>query len=179
MDISQDFKICINTSSQGKIEEFKKFLGNHIEFVKEDLKEPDSDPLTIIRYKASQFENILVDDTSLEIPGAEIGSNIKWVIDQLGEYEGKTALFICLLGIQKENKIYVYKGEVSGTIVKPRGIGFGFNPYFKPLGAAKTYAEDKPNSSNARYLAVQSFILGKAAEILEPLPDWDGLFQKS
>jgi len=174
--------IRINTSSAGKLKEFQKFLGAKIEVVQKDLEEPESDPLTIIRYKASQFQNVLVDDTSLEIEGAHVGVKIKWLLEQLPEYEGKKASFICLLGIARRGKIHIYRGEVNGLVVKPRstsgGDSFGFNPYFQPEGTTKTYAEDKPDTLNARFIAVQNFLSGKAYLVSDCLPHWKGAFQK-
>ncbi len=169
--------IFINTSNPGKLEEFKTFFSEEVIAYQQDLREPNADILTINRYKVSQFENVLVDDTSLEVEGAEIGVGVRWKIDELSQYEERTAKFICYLGIHRNEKVEIFRGEVSGTIVPARGKSFGFNPVFQPYGSTKTLAEERPNHFNARYLAVQNFLSKKPYLISEPLKNWTGPYQ--
>lgn len=169
----------INTSSAGKLAEFKKFLGADVEAFSKDLPEPDSDPITVVRFKASQFENVIIDDTSLDIDGADVGVRVRWLLEDLHQHLGKKAVFVCLIGIQRNQKVEIYKGEMPGRIVLPRGNdGFGFNSMFEPIGSNKTYAEYKPDHLNARYLAVQKFLKSEIFLTGEPLKTWTGSFQK-
>lgn len=166
----------INTSNPDKLAEFKRYLPD-IEAIKKDLQEPDSDLITIIRYKASQFEGVLVDDTSLHIAGESVGANIRWLLNDLPKYVGKKATFTCLLAIHRNHQIEIFKGEVRGTIVEPRGNSFGFNNYFLPEGTEKTFGEEIPEQLNPRFLAISQFKQQKPFATEKPLKEWSGPFQ--
>jgi XTP/dITP diphosphohydrolase len=169
----------INTSNQSKLSEFKKYLGKQVLSETHDLPEPDTDAIQVIVYKASQFKEVLVDDTSLEIEGEDIGINVKWMLDSLHNCIGRPAFFRCLLGIYIENQVYIFEGKVSGTIVeKTLGpFSFGFLPYFKPDNAQHTLAENLPDHFNARYYAVKDFLQSKPYQICNPIFQWSGKFQ--
>ncbi len=145
--------------------------------LKVDLKEPDADPETIVRFKASQFDEVLVDDTSLVIEGSQIGHLIKWKMEELEQLVGRQAEFRCFLGFHRNQRIEIYLGIVRGKICQKSGGGFGFDPYFQPEGSEKSYGDYKPDHLNARYLAAQNFLLGKINKIAEPLPRWSGPYQ--
>lgn len=167
----------VNTSNPGKILEFKTFLGPDIEVIEKDLAEPKADALTILRFKASQFINTIVDDTALEVEGAKIGTEVRWKLKDLKDWVGHEAVFVCLLGIQRENWVYVFEGRVDGRIVESRGDGFGFNPVFEPKGSNFTLAEKQVSEHNARYLAVESLKQNQFKWKLKPLKSWSGDFQ--
>lgn len=172
----------LNTSNLNKFEEFKRLFaqdGYSLEATHIDLKEIDADPLTVIAHKASQVEeNVLVEDTSLEIEGASIGIHIRWVLEHLIEYVGRQAHWKVLLAYRKGNKVFVYKGSISGTIVEPRGPkGFGFDPIFLPKGAEETLAEFKPDQFNARAKAVESFMKNQIWMTCPAIKDWEGPWQ--
>ena len=167
----------VNTSNKGKRSEFLGFFGDDVKFLEHDLEEPSSDMVTIVRYKASQFEGVVIDDTSLEIEGVDVGVNIRWFVDRLDECLGKKAVFTCLVGLNKEGKVHIYKGVCEGTIVEPRGESYGFNKYFLPVGSDKTFAQEKPDSINPRKIAVDNMIRGNAWKVCEVLKTWDGEFQ--
>lgn len=167
----------INTSNAGKLAEYKAYLPGAVSSEAMDLREPEADALCIIRYKASQFEDVIVDDVSLEIEGTSISTDIKWHLDRLDEHIGRKARFICYLGICRKNEVHVFVGEVSGKMVAPRGNSFGFNPYFLPDQAKKTLGEEIPPQFNARYHAVQKLLKNQPDFVLEPLTDWNGKFQ--
>ncbi len=157
--------------------EFKKFLGPNIDVIETDLKEPKADSITIVRYKASQFRDTVVDDTSLEVVGAEIGPEVRWKLKDLESWLGHKAVFVCLLGIRRGDEVYVFEGRVEGQIVAARGEGFGFNPVFQPLGSSYTLAEEQQPHHNARFLAVENLKKGLFIARLEPLFEWSGDFQ--
>ena len=168
----------VNTSSLGKLEEFRRFLPGEIEVLEQDLPEPLADPLTIVRYKASQFDNVLVDDTSLNVEDEEIGAEIKWLMERLPSLIGKRAEFVCLLGLRRGDRVHIFEGRVKGRIASKAGEGFGFNSYFVPDGSTRTYAQEKPDEKNARYLAVQKLLKHEPSWIMEPLVEWKGRFQQ-
>ena len=173
----------LNTSNLGKFEEFKRlFLKYHcnLEATHIDLKEIQADPVTVLAHKASQLgENIIVEDTSLEIEGAAVGINVRWLLEHLTDYVGRRAEWTVLLGIHQNDQILIYKGVVEGTIVHARGDkGFGFDPVFLPTGSTKTLAEAKPDAFNARAKAVEAFINGTVWKIHPYVDKWTGPWQK-
>lgn len=174
----------LNTSNPGKFEEFKRLFtqyGSNLEASHFDLEEIDADPIKVIAHKASQLaDNVVVEDTSLDIEGASVGVNIRWLLDHLPEYNGRKAEWTVLLGYRQGNEIYIYKGSLTGTIVLPRGNGgFGFDPVFLPDGATKTLAESKPNTVNARAKAVEALIKGNIYTKHPLIENWDGPWQKN
>lgn len=172
----------INTSNLGKYEEFKRLFANYgasLEATHIDLKEIDSDPISIIAHKASQLgENIIVEDTSLEIEGESIGANIRWFLEHLHNYIGRKAEWIVLLAFHKGDDVYIFRGSIPGTIVEARGVsGFGFDPVFLPDGAQKTLAESKPDSISARALSVEALMTNNVWKIHPAIKTWDGPWQ--
>lgn len=173
----------LNTSNLGKYEEFKQLFshyGANLEATHLDLKEIVADPITVVAHKASQLsDNIIVDDTALEIENAEVGINVRWLLDHLPQYINHKATWTVLLAYRQKDLIYIYKGTVEGTIVKPRGInGFGFDPVFMPDGAKQTLAEAKPDAVNARAKAVEDLLQGKIHTTSPVITSWNGKWQK-
>lgn len=172
----------LNTSNAGKYAEFKRLFaqyGHDIETTHFDLDEIDADPIQVVAHKASQLEeNIIVEDTSLEVEGASVGINVRWLLDHLQDYEGHKATWTVLLAFQQDHQVYIYQGIVTGTIVAPKGnTGFGFDPVFLPDGAEATLAEAKPDEVNARAKAVEALISGDVWAIHPVITDWDGPWQ--
>jgi XTP/dITP diphosphohydrolase len=174
----------LNTSNPGKFEEFKCLFAAHgieLDASHLDLDEIDASPEMVIAHKASQMgDDILVEDTSLDVDGADVGVNVRWLIDHLEQYAGKEATWVVYLGKRKGSTVELYRGEVKGTLVSPRGDnGFGFDPVFLPNGSDKTLAEAKPDSVNARALAVQAVVDGKPYVVVPVIESWDGPWQES
>lgn len=172
----------LNTSNKGKLQEFERLFaqyGASIQSTEVDLEEILADPIPVAIHKASQLGNgILVEDTSLDIEGADVGVNIRWLLENLSEFEGRKAVWRVLLAYQKDNLVYVYEGTVSGTIVQPRGEGgFGFDPVFLPDGSDATLAQSKPDTVNARAKVVKALLTGDPISISAPMIDWDGPWQ--
>lgn len=172
----------LNTSNLGKFEEFKRLFAKHgssLEATHIDLAEIEADPISVVAQKASQLgENIIVEDTSLDIEGASVGVNIRWLLDHLSEYAGRRAVWTVLLAYRQGNEVLIYKGIIHGTIVKPRGSsGFGFDPVFLPNGATETLAESKPDQYNARAKAVESLVNGNIWKKHPTIEKWEGPWQ--
>lgn len=172
----------INTSNKNKRQEFVLIFQKYnqeITFTDTDLPEIKADPIDVIVHKASQVgKDIIVEDTSLDIEGYDVGVEIKWVLDRLSEFKGKKAIWRVLLGLQQDECVYVYEGKIEGVIVeKKEESAFGFDPFFLPNGAQKTLAEDKPDHTNARALAVEAFLTGKPIAIKPIMESWDGPWQ--
>lgn len=181
-DLSKKECLILNTSNPGKLAEFKRLFSLHgfsLEAQQNDLPEIDADPITVVIHKASQLKDeILVEDTSLEIEEVHCGIHVRWQLENLTQYVGKKATWKTLLAYQKKGNIFVFEGTVNGTIVLPQGKGgFGFDPFFLPENATKTLAETKPDTVNARAKAVEAFIQGKILCIAAPIREWKGPWQ--
>lgn len=173
----EDF--ILNTSNPNKMKEFEKFGLGDIETRDFNLREPEGTPMEVIRSKSTQLgEKVIVEDTSLDVKGADIGVNIKWKSDTLDEHIGKEAKITILLAVMINERIEVYAGVVEGKLVSPRGDeDWGFAPYFLPNGATKTLGEEKPDKYNARSLVVKKFLDRAPDYYVEPLV-WKGEWQK-
>lgn len=173
----------LNTSNMGKFAEFQHFFaqfGASLEVTHDDLREIDAEPLKVIAHKASQLgDHILVEDTSLEIEGASVGINIRWLLNHLSSYVGRRAEWVVLLAYHSEDTVKVFRGSIFGTIVEPRGQqGFGFDPIFQPEGELYTLAESKPDHVNARGKAVEALIKNQVWRICPAISDWNGPWQE-
>jgi XTP/dITP diphosphohydrolase len=174
----------LNTSNKGKFEEFKRLFSQHgstLEASHIDLKEIDADPIKVVAHKASQLKDkTIVEDASLDIEGASVGVNVRWLLDHLSEYAGRKAKWTVLLAFRQNDQVYIYKGTILGTIVVPRGRdGFGFDPVFLPDGSTKTLAEFKPDQFNARAKAVEAMMKEELFTKHPIIENWDGPWQKS
>lgn len=173
----------LNTSNPGKFEEFKRLFaqnGSDLDASHIDLEEIDADPIQVVAHKASQLEEgVIVEDTSLDIEGATVGVNIRWLLDNLTEYKGRKAEWTVFLAVRKGDIVDIYKGSVSGIIVAPNGEnGFGFDPVFLPEGATQTLAISKPDAFNARAKAVKALVTGDLFTTHPAMKNWDGPWQK-
>lgn len=180
---SQSKKVWIlNSSNEGKVKEFQRLFalhGQEVTITKFDLKEVQADPITVAVHKASQMEEgVLCEDTSLEVEGADVGINVRWLLSHLPDYIGHHATWKTLLAYRKGNLVRIYEGVVHGTIVAPSGIeGFGFDPVFLPDGAYATLAEVKPDHVNARAKAVEALINDHPYAVRSMILDWTGPWQ--
>lgn len=167
----------LNTSNKGKQEEFKRlFKNDNLQYTNFDVKEIDSTALNVVVHKASNMNEgkgeVIIEDTSLEVEGADVGVNIRWLLENLPQYEGKKATWKVLLAFRKENIVFISEGVVKGEIVKKSGDkGFGFDPYFMPKGKQKTLADDKPDLVNARAIAVKNLMNREFIAILPAIDD--------
>lgn len=173
----------LNTSNQGKFEEFKRLFAIHgieLDATHIDLDEIDDNLINVVAHKASQLdENVIVEDTSLNIEGAQVGTQVRFLLDHLEEYVGKKAEWIVLLAYRIGNNVRIFKGSQEGMIVKAQGAkGFGFDPVFMPTGSDLTLAEAKPDHVNARAKAVDAFIKQVPFLIHPAIYKWEGRWQK-
>ncbi len=168
----------INTSNDEKLAEFVKFGLTGLERTKIDVVEPDADKETIIRYKATFCgESVLVEDTSLDIDGEDVGANVKWLKNNLTPYIGKKAQFHVYIGILLNGKVFIYHGMTEGMIKEKGGDGMGFDAFFYPNDSNLSFAQDKPDSVNPRAKAVRDLIEERHEKIAEPIYSWDGPWQ--
>jgi len=131
-----------------------------------------------------------IEDTSLQIEGVQVGTNIKHVLNSLYKYAGHRAVWYVTLATFKDNVISLYQGKVAGIITKqPFGKnGFGFDQHFIPFdmilsGEGKTLAEiDKTDKHkySARYKAVQALKNKQPIKEVKisDIGEWNGSYQK-
>ncbi len=174
---------ALNTSNQGKLREFQRLFSKHgakLTATEIDLKEIKADPMTVVVHKASQVgDRVLVDDTSLDIEGADVGIDVRWLLHHLPEFAGRRAHWRVLLAYREGTWVYIFEGRIDGRIVEPRGKeGFGFDPVFLPDGSDLTLAQEKLDEVNARAKAVDALLTGKPIAQLPSITEWKGEWQK-
>jgi len=82
------------------------------------------------------------------------------VNDQLGDTDNRRAHFICALCLAwPDGENTVYEGKVEGEMIwPPRGEkGFGYDPMFKAIGDALTFAEIEPEEKHAKSHRADAF----------------------
>lgn len=172
----------LNTSNKNKEKELRCLFSKHgisLNITSIDLKEIEADPLTVAVHKASQLnDRVIIEDTSLEIDGIEIGVNLRkkfeYLTQHIDEYIGKKAVWTVILAYKEKNQVYLYKGAVAGKFV----LANGENDFdFIPEGAETTYTEDKPECFDSRALAVKAFIEQKPTMIRPAIFKWYGHWQ--
>lgn len=172
------------TSNERKLAEFQRF-GLDMDTVKGlDLREVDGTHLEVILYKARDAgPGMIVEDTSFEISGVNVGANIRWEMDEVKKNEGRRAVWRVLLGINDGVNVYVCEGVTEGIIVSPKGKEFGFDQYFLADGYDLTMGEleelGRKDECSARRKAVDAFQLGRCINKteLKTLSDWTGKYQ--
>ena len=110
---SQESKVNIptvlNTSNKGKKVEFERLFKHYglknLSFSMDDLKEIDSTPIDVVVHKASTVNEgkggVIVEDTSLDVDGKEVGINVRWLLNSLknkkpGDLELLAVWRVCL-----------------------------------------------------------------------------------
>ena len=85
----------------------------------------------------SEEDSFFSEDTSLQIEGYDIGTNIKKYSDQMNTFSGLNATWIVTIGLYENNLIHIYQGKINGIIskVKKGDSAFGFENYFIPEGS--------------------------------------------
>lgn len=172
----------INSSNPLKVKEFNRLFADYgytVSMTKINLKEINADPIKVAVHKATQVaENILIDDTSLDVEGANIGVNLKSMINRLTDYVGRQATWRVTLAYRIADIVVLYQGVVKGKLVAPQG-GEGFEAVFLPDGATETLAQNKPDEFNARALAVKSLLSEEPLLIESAITEWDGPWQQN
>ncbi|MFT4311312.1 MAG: RdgB/HAM1 family non-canonical purine NTP pyrophosphatase [Candidatus Woesearchaeota archaeon] len=154
------------TSNKNKFLEVKQILGEHIEQLNIDVEEIQSlDIEKVIKQKVEEIKKhynkpFFCEDVSVELKALEgfPGPLIKFLVKSIGSkgihkilqgYEEKAAKAICVVGYFDGEKTHIFKGEIKGKIVEPKGeSGFGFDPVFIPQGFNKTFAEMSDKEKN-------------------------------
>lgn len=181
--------VNINTSNVGKMYEYGRVFWEHgrgTNFTNIDVREPDADQTTVLSYKAHAVycqlgKSTWVEDTALFIDGADVGVNVRWLLNTIDKHNGKNASFDVMMGryVPDKNIVEIYTGRVAGTIGKFAGKGgFGFDAYFYPTdNPTKSLAESKPDRVNARWHVVQEIVTHGSYTTVDAVKSWDGEWQ--
>lgn len=176
------------TSNQRKLAEFARFGMPLRAEAGADLPEVDGTKAEVVLHKAiAAGEGRVVEDTSLDVDGVDIGANVRWRLDAIGDLAGRRAVWAVYLGMNTGSAVETYVGEVAGTIVRPDSVpegAFGFDPYFAPDGAggltlAELEARGEKDRHSARRLAVEALLdrrpVGKV--LVADVRPWSGGWQ--
>lgn len=179
------------TSNEAKLQEYRGFGLPGLEALKGvDIKEVQGTELEVIQYKVLQLpEGTLAEDTSLEIEGAEVGVNIRYMLDNLSEYVGRGACFNVLIGKCDGDVLSVYHGSLHGTIVEPQEVQagypvFGFDNCFAPDGGEghtlyTLQVAGLKDEFSPRKKAIQAVLADDALArfTVSDIPAWTGAYQ--
>lgn len=166
------------SSNKHKFDEAKNIVskfGLKLKFLQSSLQEIQANTLEeIARHKALQAfslysKPVIVEDAGLFInalngfPGpyssyvfGTIGNaGILRMLDTQRDAVFKSIIAYC----ERSGVVRLFSADVAGTISeKERGIRWGFDPIFIPLGKNKTYSQlTEKNQISHRYLALQKF----------------------
>jgi len=165
------------TGNKNKFQEANDILNTDLEQIDIDLTEiQELDAKMVIKAKLLEAckltnkSNFIIEDTSLYLEGLNNmpGPLIKWFLKSVGNdglykmaqtFNNFKASAVTYIGYLKSDEIKFFKGEIKGTIVKPKGEnGFGWDKIFIPEGFDKTFAQmtdDEKNSLSMRKLAFE------------------------
>lgn len=172
------------TGNMDKVREYERFGLDVVPVRGPDVREADSDPVTVMIHKAIGLApGQAAEDTGLAVEDAAVGINVKWLMDSLPSLSGKRCVWTVLIGLRLDAEIRIYRGDIPGTIVPARGNGFGFDPFMLPDGSDKTLAElDMAGAKDAfssRRLAAEALVGDMPATVvrISDVAPWDGPWQ--
>ena len=176
------------TSNEDKLREFRRLGLTDLDIQKGiDLPEVDADPVTVIVYKSlTAGKNTIVEDTSLHVDGTDVGIHVRWLMDNLHTFSGRSANWMVLLGVNDGESIHVYCGEVPGILTNrfQEPVGFGFDCRFIPTGQPLTLYELDQKGSKDAFSARKAAITNLqqstpiASYPISAIQPWKGNYQK-
>jgi inosine/xanthosine triphosphate pyrophosphatase family protein len=184
--------LLLKTSNARKLAEFRRFGLNLNAQPGEDLPEVQGTPEQVAIYKAlAAGEGVLVEDTSLDVEGFDIGVNIRWLMETLAsglrrdvaDGIGPRAVWRVSMAYFREGVMNLSTAEITGhMLVQPRGEGFSFDRFFVPDGHALTLAEldqlGLKDGVSARKRAVEQLLNGQGVtRPVADIPEWTGAYQ--
>jgi non-canonical purine NTP pyrophosphatase (RdgB/HAM1 family) len=169
------------TGNKNKFEEVQAIIPE-VEMLDIDLPEIQSlDAREIIKAKleaaiAHHEGELIVEDNSLYLEGLNglPGPLIKWFLKTVGN-EGLVKMAEAFANVNAQAKVMIgytgpdkniefFEGTIDGTIVEPRGTGFGWDPIFSPKGYDKTFGEMSAEEKNK--ISMRAIAANKLKEYL-------------
>jgi inosine/xanthosine triphosphate pyrophosphatase family protein len=178
------------SSNKDKLQEFRSYGLTGLRIAKgKDLREVDSDPITVVLYKALDAGNgHIIEDSSLFIEGSDIGVDVKFQLSNIHRFIGHRAEFSVYLAVNYNGRIEIYVGSVTGMITRATDIPegervFGFDNNFLPLGSSFNLHElakrGQKSIFSPRRLAVENMLIGRSVGVRthSSIPPWKGGYQ--
>jgi non-canonical purine NTP pyrophosphatase (RdgB/HAM1 family) len=153
-------KLILVSTNPNKGIEAERILGSPVLRVSIALPEIQAATVEeITRYKVEVaktkgYQRLIVEDVSLGFDqlGNFPGPYVRWLLEAAGgkglaaiayALNNRAAKAQCCVGYWNGREVRMFTGETSGEIlVQPRGERhFGWDAWFKPAGASKTFAE--------------------------------------
>lgn len=179
-------KLTYVSSNIKKIEEYKSLGFDLIYKSIPDLKEVLSSDIDVITYKTLAVPDLhIIEDTSLNVEGLNIGVNIKFLINQLKtdkSLNNKKLQWKVLLGIKENNKINIAEGIIEGylnnNVLNPNAFAFD-DIFYINNQSLHDLKNQNPKKYNARFLAMSNLMNKKFILSLEikDIPEWKGKYQ--
>lgn len=184
-------KLVFATNNKNKIKEVEKLIPKNIQLLSlkdigcnEDIPETqptiEGNALQKCQYIKSKYGyDCFADDTGLEVealngkPGVfsaryagsqrNADDNMEKLLSELDGKSNRHAHFKTVIALSINNQKFTFTGICEGKIIKYKtgNSGFGYDPIFKPLGFAQTFAEmdlSLKNKIGHRGKAVQQLI---------------------
>lgn len=161
------------TGNPGKLKEIKALIPgiDHLELALDEIQ--SLDPQEVIEHKLAQAAahhegEFMVEDTSLilnclgKLPGTYIKAfeesiGLAGIAQLAARYDDQTATARTTIGYRDEHGInHYFVGEIHGTIVPPKGGGFGWDAILIPDGYDKTLGELGPEVKNKISMRAQA-----------------------
>lgn len=197
-------KALLMTSNENKRREFNQIM-DEVSKMGRPFVSPfeikSQDPIEVLLHKTKdmylKYPNgispantiMLVEDTSLMIEGHEVGTDIKYFVDNMEKFAGLSAVWHVYIGVTNGNVVEVYEGSIDGSITKHAygNSEFGFDNHFVPTNNNPnhlTLAEfDNVKQKflfSARVKAIREFNRGNFVKQvkLQDIPEWTGAYQE-
>lgn len=177
----------IISSNINKINEYKRFGIQNLEVIAgKDIKEVLGTSEEVIIHKCLEVgENVIVEDAILIINGIEI-VDIKYQLENLTNFIGKSAIFKVTLGVQSNGCIKTYTAELVGIIkdLKKESDNFGFDYCFLPQGQCNSLYElnklGLKDNFSPRRMAINKLIQNNFdnSYLVEDIKPWTGSYQQ-
>lgn len=183
--------LVLGSSNIEKIQEYNSF-GLNIKTQKiPDLREVEGSELEVILYKVLELnqENVIVEDTSLQVEGAEVGVNAKWLLEELKKnpiYNHRKATWTVFIGFKTQEQVFVFHADLKGVIsqTKVSEKSFGFDSFFIPDGVEETLFQLNKKGLKSQYSPRKKVIekllnqnVFKTVSVSQ-IPTWTGKYQK-
>jgi inosine/xanthosine triphosphate pyrophosphatase family protein len=136
------------TSNKQKADDFKKLGLGVKEFNVEIPEVLSSDVEVVVLHKAkdTKLNNIVVEDTSLEVESAGFyGTQIKHMYETVKDnagFHGKEAIWRVSVSMKKDDTFYISTGELKGILkYPPAEFGYHFDRIFSIMDINKDYIQ--------------------------------------
>ncbi len=177
------------TSNAKKLAEFERIGVPNVQMrAGHDLPEVDSPHMdTVALYKSLEAGAFsIIEDSSLHVQGAHIGTQVRWHMDALHDFVGAPVTFSVMIALNDGTDIYLYEGHMRGHITLPKAVppdAFGFDPFVIPEGTSFSLYDlehrGQKDAYSARSLAIGALCAGNHCKKvpISSIAPWQGAYQ--